>query len=77
MSVWYTRSRDGVRTSKRVNGDEHTTDIRVDLPIRPPLLQVLVDALVGDRREQSHIRHSDLLLLESLLPIGLWSRSSY
>lgn len=60
-----------IRTAERVDGDEHTTNVRVDLPICPPLLQVLVDALVRDSGKERHIRHSDLLLLEAFLPIGL------
>ena len=40
---------DNARTSEWIHRDQHTTDIRVDLAVGPPLLQVLVDALVRDR----------------------------
>ena len=62
-----------VRTSERVDRDEHRADVCIDLRILPTLLQVLVNALVCDRGQQRHVRHSDLLLLKALLPICLKS----
>ena len=58
-------------TSKWVDGYEHTTDPGVDVTGLPALAEVLVDALVADRRKKRHIRHADGLLLEAFLPIRL------
>lgn len=44
----------------------------IDLLVEKALLEVLVDRLVSDRAEQSHVRHTGLLLLlEPLGPVGL------
>lgn len=43
----------------------------VNLPVLKPLFQVVIDTLIADRREQRHIRHAHLLLLESFFPIRL------
>lgn len=59
------------RTAKRVDRYQHCADIGIYLAARPPLLKVLIDALVADRGQQSHIRDSYLFLLESLFPVGL------
>lgn len=61
------------RTSEWINRYKHLSNIRVDFAILPPLFEILVYAFVADGREQSHIRHASLLLLESLLPIGLYN----
>lgn len=59
------------RTPKRIDGYKHIANVGVDLAIRPPLLEVLVDSLVADCRQQRHIGDASLLLLEPLLPVGL------
>lgn len=43
----------------------------INLPILKTLLQVVIDTFVGNGRQQRHIRHADLFLLESFLPVGL------
>ena len=63
-----------VRTSEWVYGDEHSTDVSVDFAILPPLLEVLVNALICDRGQESHVGYTDLLLLETLLPVRLHNR---
>lgn len=42
----------------------------VDLRRLEPLLQIVIDRLVADCGQQSHVTDSDLLLFEGLLPIG-------
>lgn len=59
------------RTSKRVDGYQDTSDIRVDLSILPPFREILVHSFVRDGREQRHVRYADLFLLETLFPIRL------
>lgn len=54
---------------------QHSTNIRVDFCVRPPLLKIIVDAFVADCGQEGHICHSDLLLLEALLPISLHGTS--
>ena len=58
-------------TSERIYGYQDTSNIRVDLPISPSLLQVLVYAFVADGGEEGHVGHSDLFLLETFLPVRL------
>ena len=64
------------RTSEGIDGDEHSADVGVDFAILPPFLEILIDALVRDGSEESHIRHADLLLLEALLPVRLGNITS-
>lgn len=59
------------RTSKRVYGYQHTSDIRIDFSVLPPFREVLVHGFVRDGREQRHVRYADLFLLETFLPICL------
>ena len=63
-----------MRTSKWVHGNEHCTDVGVDFAILPPLLEVLVNAFIRDRGQESHVGYTDLLLLETLLPVRLHNR---
>ena len=60
-----------VRTSEGVNGDEHRTNVGIDLGILPSFLEIFIDALVRDGGEEGHIGHADLLLLEALFPVCL------
>jgi hypothetical protein len=60
-----------VRTAERVDRDEYSSNVRVYLRVGPPFLEVLIDALVANRREKGHVGYTDLLLLEALLPVGL------
>ena len=61
----------GIRTSEGVHGDEHRTNVGVDLCVLPPFIEVLIDALVRDGGEEGHVRYADLLLLEAFLPVCL------
>lgn len=60
-----------LRTSEWINRYEHAADVSVNFAVLPSLLEILVDTLVTDCRQQSHVRYASLLLLESLLPVGL------
>jgi hypothetical protein len=62
---------DQVRTSERIDGYQNRADISVYLRIRPAFLEIIVDGLVTDGGEESHIGHADLFLLETLFPICL------
>lgn len=44
----------------------------INLSILEPLFQILIYTLVRDGGEQRHIRHTNLLLLEPFLPVGLY-----
>jgi len=59
------------RTSKRVDGYQDTSDIRIDLAVLPPFRKIFVHSFIRDGREQRHVRYADLFLLETFLPIGL------
>jgi len=59
------------RTSKRVDGYQDTTDIRIDRSILPPFREILVHSFVRDGREQRHVGYADLFLLETFFPIRL------
>lgn len=58
-------------TSERVDRYQHRAYVRVNFPVCPALLQVVVDAFVTDCRQQGHIRHSNLFLLKSFFPVRL------
>ena len=60
-------------TSERIDRYQYCPNVSVNLAILPAFLEVLVDTLVRDRGKECHIGHADLLLLESLLPISLYS----
>lgn len=59
------------RTSKRVDGNQDTSDIRIDLSVLPPFRKIFVHSFIRDGREQCHVRHANLFLLETFFPIGL------
>lgn len=60
-----------LHTFERVHRNKDRSDIRIDIAVLPSLLQVLIDTLVAYLGEKSHIRHANLLLLETLLPVRL------
>lgn len=62
-------------TSKRVDGYQDTSDIRIDFPILPPFREILVHSFVRDGREQCHVGYADLFLLETFFPIRLCTSS--
>jgi len=64
------------RTSERVDRNQDSSNVSVYLCVRPSLLEIIVHAFVADSGQQCHIRHSNLLLLESFLPISLSSSIS-
>lgn len=51
----------GSRLALLSSSYEHTY---VDLSILEAFLQVVIDSILGDRRQQGHVRDSRLLLLE-------------
>ena len=59
-------------TSKGIDGDEDGADVCIDLAVCLSLLEVVVDAFVGYRREERHIRDANLLLLEAVSLCGVW-----
>ncbi len=61
----------GDLTSEWVDRNQDRANVSVNLRIGPSLLQVVVDTLVADSREQCHIGDPNLLLLEAFLPIRL------
>ena len=61
-------------TSEWIDRYQYRTDICVDLGICPSFLEVLVHTFVADSCQKGHVGNSDLFLLESFLPIGLYSR---
>lgn len=63
------------RTSKRVDGYQDASDIRIDLSILPPFREILVHGFIRDGREQRHVRYADLFLLETFFPIRLCASS--
>ena len=63
-----------MHTSERVDRYQHRANVRVDVSILPPFLQILIDALVADLGQQRHVGDTHLLLLEPLLPVGLTRR---
>jgi hypothetical protein len=58
-------------TSKWIDGYEDTADVCVNLATEPSLLQIIIDGLVANGCQKSHVRHSCCLLLEPFLPVGL------
>jgi len=62
------------RTSKRVDGYQDTSDIRIDLAVLPPFRKIFVHSFIRDGREQRHVGYANLLLLETFFPIGLHAR---
>ena len=69
------RTQDVVRVysqiAKWIHGNEHVTDVGVNLGIREAHLQVAIDGFVRDLRQQCHIRDASLWLLEAFTPIRL------
>jgi hypothetical protein len=39
---------DGDHAFERINGDQHCSNIRVNLGVGPPLLQIIVDGFVAN-----------------------------
>ena len=58
-------------TSKGIHGNKDTTNVGIDVSILPAFLQILIDALITDLGQESHIGNADLFLLEALFPVRL------